>query len=221
MTNNTQGETKEQLQIGQHEVAGAKLQLLALELRKEIKEEFFSHVKVVIWIVAFILTIGSLGGFYSLRGLIDQRISESIAAKSADFKEITDKALQEVIDLRVTANAALAEVRQLQQQMGESSESARKLIDETMRYWDAAKVSIDQTQHEKSGDDGQAEKIMNCLVNAGVKDADVTLFLAVVGNDLSGVEAALAAGGSPVATVSEIVDRHRDSMKAACPSLLR
>jgi hypothetical protein len=215
-----------------------KLKIVAEELTKKIKDDFFGHVKIILWVCSVLIAVATLGGLFSLNGMAEVMIDKAIEKRNDEFKRLRDndeklrtQAVEDIVKLRTQIDESKrlyentrAEFAKLSSEMNADAERARKLILETTRYWEAAKAAIDSATEKmprpKPMMDDAFLKILRCITSAGVKDADVDLFIAVIENDLDGVKRALDRGGNPVVTKEEILRRHRDVIQENCPGLL-
>jgi hypothetical protein len=235
------------------EAESDRVKLIGAQLSKDIKEDFLSYVTRFVWIAGILVALGTLGGFFTIRQSTDQRIQEMVSkeieSRQKDFAQLRERAVSDIVDLRVQtakalgetrqqADSAIADVKKTQAEMRRLQDGARKLILETTRYWEAAKPAIENArgdQRTKPGpanenaknDEGHLEPAderrlaaFKCITGAGVHDPDVDLWIAVMEDKVDAAKSAMNAGANPVATDTEVLKRHRDVMLRNCPGLV-
>jgi hypothetical protein len=213
-----------------------KVKSFSHELSKQIQDEFYERIKISLWIAGILLAIASLGGFLTVKDMAKQAIDDAIQKRESEFKHLSDTGIEDVVKLRTQTQIALEETRRVtntakadaarkSSEIAKQTDNARKLILETTKYWDAAKPAIERAKGkpQDSRDESESRRtnqIVVCLKDAGVHDADVDEFYAVIKNDIDLLKDALSRGANPVVTTGELMQRHRDVMSKSCPALL-
>ena len=93
--------------LAEHE---SRLRLLAVELNKQIREDFLSSLKTGLWIAAIIGGIATLGGFLSLSDIITTRVNNAVESKQAEFDRLRETILNSIVDLKVKSAEAVEDV---------------------------------------------------------------------------------------------------------------
>ncbi|MFZ0818501.1 MAG: hypothetical protein WAM91_00410 [Candidatus Acidiferrales bacterium] len=224
-------------QVQAEDLLSAKLKVLAQDLARQVQEEFVGRVKTLLWVAGLFIGIATLGGFFTIRDLAKQAIDDAIVKRESQFSQLANTELSDVVNLRTQTAMALDETRRLTDatkadvqrkaaEISQQTDQAKKLILETTKYWEATKKSVNRvkgippTQAENNEQD-YSIKLINCLKSAGVHDADVDVFDAVIRNDMNGIKDGLSRGGNPNVSTVELMKRHRDIVAKSCPTLLR
>ncbi|MCU1255730.1 MAG: hypothetical protein JWM83_2029 [Candidatus Angelobacter sp.] len=229
-----QGDLKSVLDRNEEFLAD-KLKLFSQELSKQIQIEFYERIKTSLWIAGLLLAVASLGGFLTIRDMAKHAIDDAIQKRESDFKHLSDTGIEDVVKLRTQTQIALEETRRVTNaakadaarksaEITKQTEDARRLILDTTKYWEAAKIAIDRakgtppTQKEES-ESQRTRQIVTCLREAGVHDVDVDEFYAVIKDDVALLQDALARGANPNVTTGDLIRRHADVVSKSCPSL--
>lgn len=93
--------------------ADAQLKLLASDLSKDIKNDFYESVKRGLWIVAILGGVATAGGLITLSDLLRTRIDAAVEGKHKEIEKLREGIVGALVDVKVRAEAANREVESL------------------------------------------------------------------------------------------------------------
>jgi hypothetical protein len=102
----------------------AELKLLSTQLSKEIRDDFFGAIKQTGWILGLLVVVATAGGLLTLSDLISGRINEAVEDRADDVDKLRDEVIQTVVQFKLDAEKALAEIEQLRSQVVEQAGQA-------------------------------------------------------------------------------------------------
>ncbi|MEA2569737.1 MAG: hypothetical protein QOI24_1738 [Acidobacteriota bacterium] len=171
--------------------------------------------------------------------MVALRTQAGVAANQS--KETAEKSQREIHDVLASSKANLAaQSTEMNQQIA----AAKQVIADTVSWWESVKEVHKAANREatkdvakdpgKSGgaavpdasDSAQKRehdailRMMKCLKEGGVVDADVDLFIAVMEGDLEATKRAVDRGGNPVARDVAVLRKHKDVLTRQCPGLV-
>ncbi|MCU1231185.1 MAG: hypothetical protein JWO97_4069 [Acidobacteria bacterium] len=173
----------------------------------------------------------------ALEDVVALRTQAGVAA--SESKETAEKSQREMHDVLASAKANVAAQSK---EMNQQVVSAKQLIADTVSWWESVKEVHKAATREAAKDprkDGDAAvpganasapkpepreqailRMMKCVKEGGVVDADVELFIAVMEGDLEATKRAVDRGGNPVAKDLDVLRKHKDVLMKQCPGLV-
>ena len=92
---------------------GVRLELQAHKLSTQIEEKFWSRLQQIAWICTLVLSLATLGGYFSLSHLVDEVVQKEVEKRDKDIVKLRDNVIQSVADFRVESEKALQDIRSL------------------------------------------------------------------------------------------------------------
>ena len=203
------------------------------KLYEDVREKLLSEVKLVLLLLSAAIVVATIGGFYTLKDVINNKIDQSIRDREQRFQKLESDTVTQINHTRVNIGMLEKELQNLTNEtqrvfsakiaaLDQQLEEVKRKILESISLRKAMVIADQKVEKTTNSPEEKVFlKMMKRLKELHVNDPDVLLFIGVMENNLDLVKEAMELGGNPHASQGELIERHKSLLHSEFPGIIK
>jgi hypothetical protein len=203
------------------------------KLYEDVKAKLLSDVKWLLLLLSSAIVVATIGGFYTLKDVINSKVDQHIREREQRFQKLESDTVAQINQTRVNIGILEKELQNLTNdtqirfsdkisELDKQLEEVKSKVLEAMSITRAYQLVSQNEERTKelSNEDKLFLKMMKRLLELGVNDPDVPLFIGVIENNLELVKDSMELGGNPHLPRGDLMNRYRALLHQEFPGVI-